>query len=54
MKKPVLAVTLGDAAGTGPELIAKAFGEMEVRKVCLPVVVGSAEVMREAVKIVRA
>lgn len=54
MKKPVLAVTLGDAAGTGPELIVKAFGEPEVRGVCRPVVVGSAEVMRAAVRIVGA
>ncbi len=54
MKKPVLAVTLGDAAGTGPELIVKAFGEAEVREVCRPVVVGSADVVREAVSIVGA
>ncbi len=54
MKKPVLAVTLGDAAGTGPELIAKAFADADVREVCRPVVVGSAEVLREAVKIVGA
>lgn len=54
MNKPVLAVTLGDAAGTGPELIVKAFGEAEVRAVCRPVVVGSADVVREAVRIVGA
>ncbi len=54
MEKPILAVTLGDAAGTGAELIVKAFGEAEVREVCRPVVVGAADVVREAVKIVGA
>jgi 4-hydroxythreonine-4-phosphate dehydrogenase len=53
-RKPVLAVTLGDAAGTGPELIVKAFEDAEVHEACRPVVVGSAEVMRAAVKIVGA
>lgn len=54
MKKPVLAVTLGDAAGTGPELIVKAFSDADVREVCRPVVVGSADVMRAAARIVGA
>ena len=40
--KPILAVTLGDAAGSGPELITKAFVDPEVRAVCRPLVVGDA------------
>ena len=51
--KPILVVTLGDAAGSGPELIAKAFAEPEVRAACRPVVIGDAGVMREAVRITR-
>lgn len=47
--KPILAVTLGDPAGTGPELITKAFTSAEVRAVCRPVVIGDARVVRAAV-----
>jgi 4-hydroxythreonine-4-phosphate dehydrogenase len=46
--KPILAVTLGDAAGSGPELIAKAFVDPEVRGVCRPVAVGDAGTVRAA------
>ncbi|MSU48240.1 MAG: 4-hydroxythreonine-4-phosphate dehydrogenase PdxA [Opitutus sp.] len=47
-RKPILAVTLGDAAGSGPELITKAFADAEVRAVCRPVVVGDASVVDAA------
>lgn len=46
--KPILAVTLGDAAGSGPELITRAFADAAVRAVCRPVVVGSAAVIDAA------
>lgn len=51
--KPILAVTLGDASGTGPELITKAFVAPAVREVCRPVVVGDAGVMRAALAITK-
>src|SRR5436189_154409 len=51
--KPILAVTLGDAAGSGPELITKALVEPEVRAVCRPVVVGDASVVDAALAITR-
>jgi 4-phospho-D-threonate 3-dehydrogenase / 4-phospho-D-erythronate 3-dehydrogenase len=51
--KPVLAVTLGDVAGTGPELITRAFAEPAVRDVCRPVVVGDAATLRAALAITR-
>jgi 4-hydroxythreonine-4-phosphate dehydrogenase len=49
--KPILAVTLGDAAGSGPELITKAFADAEVRSVCRPIVIGDAGVMQAALAI---
>jgi len=49
--KPILAVTLGDAAGSGPELITKAFVDPEVRAVCRPLVVGDAATLRTALSI---
>jgi 4-hydroxythreonine-4-phosphate dehydrogenase len=51
--KPILAVTLGDPAGSGPELITKAFAEPEVRAVCRPAVVGDAATVRAALEITR-
>ena len=40
--KPLLAITMGDAAGIGPEIIAKALSLDEVYQVCRPLVVGDA------------
>jgi 4-hydroxythreonine-4-phosphate dehydrogenase len=40
--KPLLAITMGDAAGIGPEIIAKALSLDEVYQVCRPLVIGDA------------
>ncbi len=48
MTKPILAVTLGDAAGSGPELITRALTDAAVRAVCRPVVIGDAGVIAAA------
>lgn len=53
VSKSLLAVTLGDAAGTGPELITRAFVDPEVRAVCRPFVVGDAGTVRAALAITR-
>lgn len=52
-QKPILAVTLGDAAGTGPELLTKGLTDPAVRAVCRPVVIGDAGVMRDALAITK-
>lgn len=49
--RPLLAVTLGDVAGTGPELVTKAMTEPQIYSICRPLVVGDAGVLRDAVKI---
>ena len=46
---PLVAVTLGDPCGIGPEVVAAALATPSVRAVCRPVVVGSAAVLRGAV-----
>src|SRR5450756_3229743 len=38
--KPRIAITLGDPAGIGPEIVAKALKDPRVRRVCEPVVIG--------------
>jgi len=52
--KPILAVTMGDPAGTGPELIVKAFADPEVRQLARVLVIGDAAVLRAAVEVVGA
>ena len=39
---PVLALTIGDPVGIGPEVVLKAVAEPEVRSVCAPVIIGDA------------
>lgn len=45
---PLLALTLGDPAGTGPELLTKALAMPEVRALCRPLVIGDAAVLDAA------
>lgn len=45
---PLLAITLGDPAGTGPEIIAKAFSGSELEGLCRPVIIGDLGVMQRA------
>jgi 4-hydroxythreonine-4-phosphate dehydrogenase len=52
MKNPVLGITMGDPAGVGPEIIARAASVPEVRGTCRPLVIGAAEAMREALALV--
>jgi 4-phospho-D-threonate 3-dehydrogenase / 4-phospho-D-erythronate 3-dehydrogenase len=48
--KPLLGITMGDPAGIGPEVIAKALAGAMVRRLCRPLVIGSFPVMQQAVK----
>jgi 4-hydroxythreonine-4-phosphate dehydrogenase len=52
-EKPLLAITMGDPAGTGPEIVTMSLAEPEIRKACRPVVVGDAATMKEALAITR-
>ncbi|MET4639628.1 4-hydroxythreonine-4-phosphate dehydrogenase PdxA [Mycetocola sp. 2940] len=45
---PVIAVTMGDPAGIGPEIIIRALLDPEVTRACRPFVVGDAERLRTA------
>jgi len=48
-QKPLVAITLGDPAGVGPEIVVGAWTETVVHEWCRPVVVGHPEVVRRAV-----
>jgi 4-phospho-D-threonate 3-dehydrogenase / 4-phospho-D-erythronate 3-dehydrogenase len=52
-KKPLIAITMGDPAGIGPEIIAKLFDTGEVFSHCRPVIVGNAGVMKKIVEDLR-
>jgi 4-hydroxy-L-threonine phosphate dehydrogenase PdxA len=45
MSKPVIAITMGDAAGIGPELIVKVLSDSTVYDRCNPFIVGDLRVM---------
>ncbi len=45
--KRIVAITMGDAAGIGPEVIAKALKDSEVGRSCKPLVIGDARVFRD-------
>ncbi|PYO18841.1 MAG: 4-hydroxythreonine-4-phosphate dehydrogenase PdxA, partial [Candidatus Rokuibacteriota bacterium] len=52
MKQPILGVTMGDPAGIGPEIVARAAAEPAVRRDSRPVVIGAAATMHAALTLV--
>ncbi len=51
MKK--IAITMGDSGGIGPEIILKALTLPDVRKICMPIVIGDINVIESAKKLLR-
>ena len=45
--KPLIAVTMGDPAGIGPEVIVKALAKGELSNTQLPIIIGSAQVLKQ-------
>ena len=52
MTLPIIAITMGDAAGIGPEIIMKALARPQVAAFCRPLVIGDAARLRRAGDIV--
>ena len=48
---PILAITMGDPAGIGPEITVRALNRKETYEKCRPIVTGDAEIMRQAVQL---
>jgi 4-hydroxythreonine-4-phosphate dehydrogenase len=46
--RPIIGMTMGDAAGVGPEIIVKALAQNEVWNICRPVVIGDLDVIADA------
>jgi 4-hydroxythreonine-4-phosphate dehydrogenase len=49
--RPLLAITMGDVAGIGPEIIAKALNTEEVYRICRPLVIGDAAAMNMGMEV---
>jgi 4-hydroxythreonine-4-phosphate dehydrogenase len=52
VRTPLIAITMGDAAGVGPEVIMKSLGHSVVQAMCRPLVIGDAARLVAAGKIV--
>jgi 4-hydroxythreonine-4-phosphate dehydrogenase len=51
LQKPLIAITMGDPAGVGPEIIVGSWPETVVHEWCRPLVVGHPEILRRAVEL---
>lgn len=54
MEKPIIAVTMGDPAGIGPEIVAKSIADKATFDVARCIVIGDKKVMEQAIEIVGA
>ncbi|MCH7989182.1 MAG: 4-hydroxythreonine-4-phosphate dehydrogenase PdxA [Planctomycetes bacterium] len=52
MSKPLIALTMGDVAGIGPEVIVRACSDRTVHDLCRPVVVGHPTILARAAELV--
>jgi 4-hydroxythreonine-4-phosphate dehydrogenase len=52
--KPLIAITMGDAAGIGPEIIAKTLSDQAIYDSCRPLVVGDRSAMMMGLDVARA
>jgi len=52
MIKPIIAITMGDPAGVGPEIIVKALRRAEIYQCCRPLVIGERGSLQRALEII--
>lgn len=50
-KKPIIGITMGDPAGIGPEIAAKALAKKNIYTICKPLIIGDAAAMEQGIKI---
>ncbi len=48
--RPLIGISVGDPAGIGPEITAKALSLKEIYELCRPLVIGEAEMMKDAAR----
>jgi len=52
--KPIIGITMGDASGIGPEIIAEALMIKNIYEICRPLVIGDTDVMAKAIQVANA
>jgi 4-phospho-D-threonate 3-dehydrogenase / 4-phospho-D-erythronate 3-dehydrogenase len=52
--KPIIGITMGDAAGIGPEIIVKSLMDKDIYNQCQPIVIGDAKILERVKPIVKA
>ena len=52
-KRPIIAITIGDPAGIGPEVVAKALANKAIYDMCRPLVIGESATLRAAIGLTR-
>lgn len=50
MNRPLIGISVGDPAGIGPEITAKALSHAEIYEICRPIAVAETEMMEEAIR----
>lgn len=51
-KRPIVGITMGDPAGSGPEITVKALLKQDIYDRCKPLVIGDAKILEQATKLV--
>ena len=46
--RPIVGITMGDPAGTGPEISIKALADPAQYEFCRPLIIGDADIMEQA------
>lgn len=49
-RRPIIAVTMGDAAGIGPEIVVKSLHSQEICRICRPLVLADADILSDVMK----
>ncbi len=50
MNKPIIAITMGDPAGIGPEIVVKTLNHQSIYEICNPLVLGSKDILKYYLK----
>ena len=50
-EKPIVGVLLGDAAGIGPEIIAKLLSQKKIQQYCKPIIIGDSKLLEQGFEI---
>ena len=52
-RKPIVAITMGDPAGIGPEIVVRAQANAAVHRSCRPLILGNPQILKQAVRLCR-